>query len=79
MTTRLLSIFARRVCVDYIRLTLQPAMEAINALPEDQLTWEMDPQKIGPNENVQKNKQNVCHATGIFLDAICASASSAPK
>ncbi|KAL7314719.1 hypothetical protein PS15m_006255 [Mucor circinelloides] len=79
MATRILSIFARETCVDYIRLTLQPAMELINALPEESLTWEMDPQKLNPNESVLVNKQNVCRATEIFLEAICNSTSSAPR
>lgn len=79
MATRILSIFARETCIDYIRLTLQPAMELINALPEESLTWEMDPQKLNPNESVVVNKQNVCRATEIFLEAICNSTSSAPR
>lgn len=79
MATRILSIFARETCVDYVRFTLQPAMEMINALPEEHLTWEMDPQKIGPHESVLTNKQNVCRATEIFLNAICNSTSNAPR
>lgn len=79
MATRILSIFARETCVDYVRFTLQPAMEFINALPEQSLTWEMDPQKIGPNESILVNKQNVCRATEIFLEAICNSVTNAPK
>ncbi|CEP17257.1 hypothetical protein, partial, partial [Parasitella parasitica] len=79
MATRILSIFARETCIDYIRLTLQPAMELINALPDESLGWEMDPQKLGPNESVLVNKQNVCRATEIFLNAICNSTSSAPR
>lgn len=79
MSTRILSVFARETCVDYIRLTLQPAMELINALPEESLTWEMDPQKLNPNESVLVNKQNVCRATEIFLEAICNSTSNAPR
>lgn len=79
MATRALSIFARESCIDYVRFTLQPAMEIINALPEDHLTWEMDPQKLGPNESVLKNKQNVCRATEIFLEAICNSIPIAPR
>lgn len=79
MATRILSIFAKLSCLDYIRITLQPAMEQINALPEDQLTWELDPQKLGPTDEVMKNKRNVIHATEIFLNAICSSVESAPR
>lgn len=79
MATRILSIFAKLSCLDYIRITLQPAMEQINALPEDQLTWELDPQKLGSIDEVMKNKRNVIHATEIFLNAICSSVESAPR
>lgn len=79
MATRILSIFARLSCLDYIRITLQPAMEEVNALSEDQLTWELDPQKINPNEDIMKNKSNVIRATEIFLKAICSSVDSAPR
>ncbi|KAL7332161.1 hypothetical protein PS15p_204242 [Mucor circinelloides] len=79
MATRILSIFAKLSCLDYIRITLQPAMEQINALPEDQLTWELDPQKVGSAEEVMQNKRNVIQATEIFLNAICSSVDSAPR
>lgn len=79
MATRILSIFAKLSCLDYIRITLQPAMEQINALPEDQLTWELDPQKVGSADEVMRNKRNVIQATEIFLKAICSSVESAPR
>ncbi|KAG0184581.1 Ras GTPase activating protein ira2 [Apophysomyces sp. BC1034] len=79
MATRILSIYARLSCVDYIRITLQPAMEAINSLSDDETTWELDPQKLGPQDDVVKNKQNVIRATEILLNAICLSAPNAPR
>ncbi|KAI7858100.1 hypothetical protein BDC45DRAFT_434174 [Circinella umbellata] len=78
MATRILSVFAKMVCHDYVRVTLQPVMEAINALPDDQTSWELDPQKLGPGDDLSRNKQNVIRATEILLNAICNSASSAP-
>lgn len=54
-------------------------MEKINALPEEDVTWEMDPQKINAHESILKNKQNVCRATEIFLEAICNSTANAPR
>lgn len=54
-------------------------MEAINALPEEQLTWELDPQKLGSAEEIMTNKKNVIHATEIFLKAICTSMDNAPR
>lgn len=79
MATRILSIFAKLSCLDYIRITLQPAMEQINSLPEDQLTWELDPQKLGSTDEAIKNKRNVIQATELFLNAICSSVESAPR
>ncbi|CEP19674.1 hypothetical protein [Parasitella parasitica] len=78
MATRILSLFAKSSCFDYIRITLQPALEQINALPEDQHTWELDPQKVGSVEEVMRNKRNVIQATEILLNAICSSVDSAP-
>lgn len=78
MATRILSIYAKFTCVDYIRITLLPVMEFINNLPEDQLTWELDPQKLNPHENVINNKQNVLRVTENLLEAICSSVNNAP-
>lgn len=78
MATRILSIYAKFTCVDYIRITLLPVMEFINNLPEDQLTWELDPQKLNPHENATKNKQNVLRVTENLLEAICSSVNNAP-
>ncbi|KAF7721136.1 Ras GTPase activating protein ira2, partial [Apophysomyces ossiformis] len=79
MATRILSIYARLSCVDYIRITLQPAMESINSLSDEETTWELDPQKLGPDDDVVRNKQNVIRATEILLNAICLSAPNAPR
>ncbi|KAI8357236.1 hypothetical protein BD560DRAFT_197971 [Blakeslea trispora] len=79
MATKLLSVFAQGTCSNYVRFTLQPALELINSLPEENLSWEMDPQKIGSNESIAINRQNVCRATEILLDAICSSTSNVPK
>lgn len=79
MAARILSLFAKSSCLDYIRITLQPAMEEINALAEDQLTWELDPQKLCSAEEAALNKRNVIQATEIFLKAICSSVESAPR
>lgn len=79
MASRILSTFARNTCMDYVRTTLQPALELINALPEEELTWEMDPVKDASVEIIMKNKRNVCKVTEILLGAICKSASIAPR
>lgn len=79
MASRILSTFARENCVDYVRTTLQPALEKINAIPDDELTYEMDPLKETSQEMIARNKQNVCRVAEILLDAICSSAASAPR
>ncbi|KAI8394136.1 uncharacterized protein BYT42DRAFT_553510 [Radiomyces spectabilis] len=79
MATRLLSLFAKQCCIDYIRITLQPAIERINNLPEAQQTWELDPRIMNPDEDIATNRQNVIRATEILLDAICASPPTAPR
>ncbi|KAI8370897.1 hypothetical protein EDC96DRAFT_502763 [Choanephora cucurbitarum] len=79
MATKLLSVFTQETCSSYVRFTLQPALELINSLPDENLSWEMDPQKISPNESIAINRQNVCRATEILLNAICNSTSNVPK
>ncbi|KAI9265605.1 hypothetical protein BY458DRAFT_438052 [Sporodiniella umbellata] len=78
MASRLLSMFSKSTCVDYVKAIIQPAMESVNNLPEEELTWEMNPQAEPHMGVVMKNKQNVCRVASIFLDAICKSSSLAP-
>ncbi|KAG0178831.1 Ras GTPase activating protein ira2 [Apophysomyces sp. BC1021] len=79
MATRLLSIFAQQCCTHYIRSTLQPAIEEINSLPDEKHTWELDPDKLGPDESIMTNKQNVINVTEILLNAVCSSPKNAPR
>ncbi|KAI9269931.1 hypothetical protein BY458DRAFT_182532 [Sporodiniella umbellata] len=79
MATRMLSTFSRNVCVDYVKITIQPAIENVNALSDEELTWEMDPIKEKSPDQAILNKQNVCRVTDILLSAICNSASNAPS
>ncbi|KAG1467326.1 hypothetical protein G6F56_004473 [Rhizopus delemar] len=79
MATRMLSTFARNTCVEYVKITIQSAMESINALSDEQLTWEMDPIKETSPEKTIQNKQNVCRVADILMDAICNSIPNAPS
>lgn len=79
MATRMLSTFARNTCVEYVKITIQSAMESINALSDEQLTWEMDPIKETSPEKTIQNKQNVCRVADILMDAICNSIPNAPR
>ncbi|KAI7870568.1 hypothetical protein BDF14DRAFT_1771252 [Spinellus fusiger] len=42
-------------------------------------TFELDPSKVGKDEDVAKNKENTIAATEMFLDAICSSSKQAPR
>jgi neurofibromin 1 len=79
MATRTLSLYAKSACLDYVRITLQPAIEEINTFPDEDLSWELDPQKLNSSDALAKNKSNVIRATEILLKAICSSVSSAPR
>ncbi|RCI07246.1 Ras GTPase activating protein ira2 [Rhizopus stolonifer] len=78
MATRILSLYAKLTCIDYIRSILSPVFEYINSLPNEQLTWELDPQKANPAENVSKNMQNVIHVTETILNAVLPTANNFP-
>ena len=79
IATRLLSVFAKNYGADYVRSTLHPVFQKLAEKPLEEKTFELDPSKVGPGEDVNKNKQNVVSATELFLNAICASAGEAPR
>lgn len=79
ITTRLLAVFAKNYGSDYVRSVLQPVFQKLIEKPPEEKTFELDPSKAGPGEDVTKNKQNVVNATEMILNAICASANDAPK
>lgn len=62
-----------------MRSVLQPVFQKLAEKPPEEKTFELDPNKVGPGEDVARNKQNVVNATELFLNAICASASEAPR
>ncbi|KAI8061724.1 hypothetical protein BC940DRAFT_262450 [Gongronella butleri] len=78
MATQLLSSTAMMMCTDYVRDTLYPALVAVNALPEERLTWELSPQKLTSEESLGANRRNVLAVADLLLKAICSSASRAP-
>ncbi|KAI8335906.1 hypothetical protein BC941DRAFT_429713 [Chlamydoabsidia padenii] len=78
MATQLLSSAAAKDCHHYVCETLQPALAAINSLPDDQLTWELNPQKLVPGETISTNQKNVTHVADVLLDTICSSTDKAP-
>jgi neurofibromin 1 len=79
IATRLLSVFAKQYGSDYVKSVLQPVFQKLSEKPPEERTFELDPSKVGPGEDVSRNKENVVNATELFLNAICASADEAPR
>ncbi|CAO3626389.1 unnamed protein product [Cunninghamella echinulata] len=79
IATRLLSVFAKSNGADYVKSVLQPVFHKLAEKPADEKTYELDSSKVGPGEDVLKNKQNVVNSTEMLLNAICASAGEAPR
>ncbi|ORX55578.1 hypothetical protein DM01DRAFT_1320819 [Hesseltinella vesiculosa] len=78
MATQLLSHTASMICSEYVRETLYPALVAVNALPEERLTWEVNPEKICTSESLTTNRRNVLAVADLLLKAICPSGSRMP-
>lgn len=74
-----MSVFAKHQGAEYVRSVLQPVFTKLAEMPAEQKTFELDSTKVGPGEDVSKNKQNVVNATELFLNAICVSANEAPR
>lgn len=75
----MISLFTQSACTDYLHMTLQPALEAFNDIPDECTTWELDPEKVGADQSIAKNKENVIKATEMLLTPICESVTKAPK
>jgi hypothetical protein len=75
----MISLFTQNACTDYLHMTLQPALEAFNEIPPERATWELDPEKVGKEEDIEKNKENVIRATEMLLTPICDSVKKAPR
>ncbi|KAI9310474.1 hypothetical protein BX666DRAFT_2126182 [Dichotomocladium elegans] len=77
--TRMLSVFARNYGADYVQSVIQPVFQQLVEYPPEARTFELDPTKVGPGEDAERNRQNVVKATDLFLNAICDSANQAPQ
>lgn len=58
---------------------LLPVFQKLSERPREDRCFELDPSKIGPDEDVNKNRKNVVEATEMFLGAICDSLNDAPR
>lgn len=79
MGIKIISTFAKMLCLDYVRNTLQPILETINTWNDDETAFELDSRKFGPNDDLKRNKTNVIRATELLLSVICTSAEKAPR
>ncbi|KAL7311910.1 Ras GTPase activating protein ira2 [Mucor circinelloides] len=78
IATRLLSVYAKNNGADYVRSVLLPVFQKLSERPREDKCFELDPSKIGPDEDINKNRNNVIEATEMFLNAICDSVNDAP-
>jgi neurofibromin 1 len=74
----MLSVFSKDNGADYVRSVLLPVFQKLSERPREDRCFELDPSKIGPDEDVAKNRNNVIEATEMFLNAICKSVDHAP-
>ncbi|KAI7885924.1 uncharacterized protein EV154DRAFT_521553 [Mucor mucedo] len=78
IATRLLSVYAKNNGAEYVRSVLLPVFQKLSERPREDRCFELDPSKIGPDEDVNKNRKNVVEATEMFLNAICDSLNDTP-
>ncbi|KAG0019213.1 Ras GTPase activating protein ira2 [Podila clonocystis] len=78
MATRLLTVFAKINGTEYLKSTLQPLLNDLMTLPA-QGSYELDPTRVGPEEDIAVNLENLKHMAQLFLDAITDSASQVPN
>lgn len=78
MATRLLTIYARLQGSEYIASILRPVLvDLLKQQPP--LSFEIDPIRAGPNDDVQANFKNLTNATQSFLNQILNSIYKFPK
>lgn len=75
----MLSVYAKKNGAEYVRSVLLPIFQKLSERPREDRCFELDPSKIGPDEDVNKNRKNVIEATEMFLNAICDSLDDAPR
>ncbi|KAG0011185.1 Ras GTPase activating protein ira2, partial [Entomortierella chlamydospora] len=78
MATRLLTVFAKINGAEYLKSTLQPLLSAL-MVPPSQGSYELDPTRLLPDEDVNVNFENLKNVAQLFLDTITDSASKVPS
>ena len=77
ITTRMLTIFAKTYGYNYVRATIQPLIHSLLEKPSE-TSFELDPAKILPNEDIERNADHLQAVCQALLHLICGSASKAP-
>ncbi|KAJ3221156.1 Ras GTPase activating protein ira2, partial [Clydaea vesicula] len=77
MATRLLTNYAKAEGAEYLLATLKPLMEDLIDRKSD-ISFEMDPTRMGPNDVAENNLNNLKLISQGFLDAIIGNVSKVP-
>ncbi|KAI7885566.1 hypothetical protein K492DRAFT_234094, partial [Lichtheimia hyalospora FSU 10163] len=80
VATHFLSGVAKRCGTEYIQEILYPVFRALNneELPPN-TSFELNPSRLKPDEDIEANRENVAKLTDKLLTAICESADAAPS
>ncbi len=73
----MLSLYAKWKGVAYLRATLHNVLERLMITSQD-LDLELDPARVGSQEELQKNAVQLQIVAKVFMDDICASESLVP-
>lgn len=77
VATKMLSVYARWKGFAYLQGTLHKVLERLMLTSQD-LDLELDPTRVGTQEELEKNALQLQIVAKVFMDDICASASSIP-
>ncbi|KAM4066974.1 GTPase-activator protein for ras-like GTPase domain-containing protein [Hirsutella rhossiliensis] len=77
VVTKMLSIYAKWKGNLYLRATLRKVLERLMLTSQD-LDLELDPARVGSQEELQKNAVQLQIVAKVFMDDICASSMSVP-
>jgi neurofibromin 1 len=77
ITTRLLTLFAKTYGYNYVRNTLQPLITNLAEKPPE-CSFELDPTKAGPGEDLERNTEHLRIITQALLDLIYSSTPNVP-
>ncbi|TPX48503.1 hypothetical protein SeLEV6574_g01999 [Synchytrium endobioticum] len=78
LSTRMLTIYGRLNGQDYLHLTLEPVLkELMSRHPPP--SFEVDPNRLAPNDDLNRNLKNLISVSQAFLNAILSSGYKFPR